>query len=69
MELKRYMSEFMKQKDLVLDSREKIIEKVKSHIAAVDEKSIKYYLDNAVCGTKPELPCFPRYFSPRVERR
>ena len=46
-----------------------ILEKVSKHIAAIDEKSVNYYLQNRVCGgPKPQLSCRPRYFLPEVTR-
>ena len=56
------------ESELYVTSRADILKKVERHVAAVDEKSINHYLQNRMCGVKPNLPCVPRYFLPEVER-
>ena len=51
-----------------ITDKKTIMQTVEKHISAVDEKSINYYMQNRVCGKRPEFPCIPRFFLPNIER-
>ena len=59
---------YITENDIVNKPRKEALEKVSEHLKSKDKDSILHYSQNRVCGTKPELPCRPVYFSAVSER-